>query len=702
MPKHPLNIFLPAAGLGERLRPITNHLPKPLLPVLGRPLIEIILERLTAVCSGRIGINLHYKPDMIRAWARGSAYADRIEFFPESTILGTGGALKNAGAFLSKGPFLVHNSDILLNIDFSRLIETHLSSGNIATLATHDLPKFNNVVVDEKGALIDVENPGTSTPDPKTAGEKVAYTGIAVYSPEILRFLPPGVSHATVAWVAAAAARQKVQTLDFTDCSWNDIGTPATYAAGILDALRESGETIYLSSSATCGDFESDGYMVVEAKSEISGGGRLRNCIVLPGARVSGTHKNGILGPDYSIELSESEMQPTLHAAEQKRVSLSEPLFARYFDKASSATDVSNNSALRTPHSALWADAILIGLGGSDRRYFRVRNRSRSAVLMECRPEDPDYERHLVYTRFFAAHTVPVPKLISTDEARKAALFEDLGDTSLYSYMKLPRSNGHIGDIYRRVLDILVKLHAKATENIQECPLLQARIFDYDYLRWETGYFLERFVLGLKKIPLSNTQPLDDEFHRLAQNVDSFPKAVIHRDFQCQNIMITHGSVPRVIDFQGARMAPAAYDIASILWDPYHRLDDSVREGLIEYYVREMKMAYHKGAQKNPSPRSSPRRGEEARDSLSPRRKEGRGEGASQSAFDEKTFFDSLILCRLQRHMQALGAYGFLSEVKGKKYFLKHIPEALRLLREETTLTKNEYPVLYRLVQNLG
>ncbi len=69
MPKFPITIFLPAAGLGERLRPVTNHLPKPLLPVLGKPLIEIILERLTAVCSGAIGINLHYKPEMLRDWA---------------------------------------------------------------------------------------------------------------------------------------------------------------------------------------------------------------------------------------------------------------------------------------------------------------------------------------------------------------------------------------------------------------------------------------------------------------------------------------------------------------------------------------------------------------------------------------------------------------------------------------------------------
>jgi len=183
MPKFPINIFLPAAGLGERLRPITNHLPKPLLPILGKPLIEIILGKLTAVCSGRIGINLHYKPEMIREWADGSAYADRIEFFHEDPILGTGGALKNAEKFLRGGPFMVHNSDILLDIDFTRLIETHLSSGNIASLVTHKHPKLSNVVVDDNGFVLFVENPGESKPDPSTVAKKVAYTGIAMYSP---------------------------------------------------------------------------------------------------------------------------------------------------------------------------------------------------------------------------------------------------------------------------------------------------------------------------------------------------------------------------------------------------------------------------------------------------------------------------------------------------------------------------------------
>jgi NDP-sugar pyrophosphorylase family protein/aminoglycoside/choline kinase family phosphotransferase len=654
MKQFPVNIFLPAAGLGERLRPVTNHMPKPLLPILGRPLIEIILERITAVCSGTIGINLHYKPELLRDWARTSLYADRIRFFPEEPILGTGGALKNAEAFLSSSHFLVHNSDILLDIDFGRLIDAHLTSGNIATLVTHKHPKYSNVVVDENDCLIDVENPGGSRPNPDTIAKKVAYTGIAVYSPEILKFLPTGVSHMTVAWIAASKAGHRVQTFDVSGAYWNDIGTPASYVASVLDALRENGETVHVSPNTTCGKIGTDGFIVLESGSEVRDRAHLRNCIVMPHARVSSRHENRIIGPDYAIDLRETEMQPSLHAREQKKVVLNSPLFAAYFGVQEKIRNIGEDEL---------TDAILIGLGGSDRRYFRVRNNGKTAVFMECRPDDPDYERHLIYTRFFEAHSVPVPGLIASDDTDKCALFEDLGDTSLYSYLKLPHDDAHIEEIYRSVLDILVALHGRTTAHVHECPALRDRIFDHAYLRWETNYFLDQFVLGLHKTKLNDMAALKDEFNRLAQKVDAFPKGVIHRDFQCQNIMVTPGGIPRVIDFQGARMAPVAYDVASILWDPYYRIDNGIRERLLDYYMDEIKR--------------------------------------NSAGFHETSFRESIIPCRLQRHMQALGAYGFLSAMKGKKYFLKHIPEALRLLREETTATKNDYPELYKLVHCL-
>jgi aminoglycoside/choline kinase family phosphotransferase len=71
-----------------------------------------------------------------------------------------------------------------------------------------------------------------------------------------------------------------------------------------------------------------------------------------------------------------------------------------------------------------------------------------------------------------------------------------------------------------------------------------------------------------------------------------------------------------------------------------------------------------------------------------------------QEEFDEDTFRESLLICRLQRHMQALGAYGFLSSVKGKTYFLRHIPEGLRLLKEDITVMKDKYPALHQLIMS--
>lgn len=619
-----INVFIPAAGLGERLQPITFHIPKPLLPIAGKPVLEMILERTYLLPVRHIGINLHYKGDVIEDWIDRSAFRDRIIIFPEEPVLGTGGALKNAAGLLSEGTFLVHNSDILSDINLDRLIEFHRSSGNIATLAVHDFSRFNTVTVDSDGLLKGV---GNSLIHGSEARKRVAFTGIAAYDPAFLRFLPEGTSSVVDAWMAAVASDNRIGTLDLSGSYWSDIGTPSAYAAAVIERLRSEGETVYIHPSVRgCHSAEMDGYVVMEEKSAVGKGAAIRNCIFLPGSGLNEnvSIENCITGPGFKIPLTEGEM---LGASGGDRI-------------------------------------FLIGTGGSDRKYYRIREEKASTVLVRFNSGDEDFRRHLVYTDFFRKYDIPVPALLKADPERMEALFEDLGDLSLYSWLKCFRPEKDVEAMYRRVIDIAVMLHAVAMVHVSECPLLKERLFDYDHLRWESSYFMQNFISRTGNVRVNDAMRLAGEFHRLAMKVISFPNALIHRDLQSQNIMVTRGGVPRLIDYQGARIGPPAYDVASLLWDPYYRLEGRLRERLLDHYIEGMKE--RSGADCN-----------------------------------EQAFRDALLSCRLQRHMQALGAYGFLSAVKGKKYFLKHVEEGVRLLREDISIAKDEYPALYELALKL-
>lgn len=615
-----LNAFIPAAGIGERLRPITEYIPKPLLPVLGRSLLERTLERVSSAGVGRIGINLHHKGDAIRAWLEASRYAGQVACFREEVLLGTGGALKNAESLLGDGaPFLVHNADILTDIDLPALIAAHFVSGHIATLALHDHPVHNKVAVDEAGRVV-----GVGEVTVKPGAERVlAYTGIAVYAPAFLEYLPDGPSHAPDFWLEAVAAGSTVGSVDVTGCVWHDVGTPASYAAAVVDTLRRDGEWVYAAQGVEARDIDIDGYVAVETGALLEDGALLRNAVVLPGGRGArgARYENCIVGDGFAVSLREHEFL----------------------------------GALPSEHG------VQIGVGGSGRRYFRAWEGGGTVVRMVCQPDEPDYERHMAYSHFFARYGVPVPKVLREDPDAKRAEFEDLGDLSLYNYLRFPRAPQEVEEMYRRVLESLVVLHVDASRHVEECPLLATRPFDFEYFRWETAYFLERFVEGVRAIQPESREALDAEFDRLAHDADALPKAVIHRDLQSQNIMITRGE-PRFIDYQGARLAPPAYDIASVLWDPYYRIDDATRERLVAHYVTLRQQ---------------------------------------RGGFDPDAFYRALAICRLQRHMQALGAYGFLSVVKGKHYFRKHIPEGLRLLRTDAAETADAYPAIAALVARL-
>ncbi len=662
-----LNVFIPAAGLGKRLQPITNHLPKPLLPVLGKPLLERVIERVAPLGAAKIGVNTHHFQQQVSSWILGSKYAGQVEIFYEKDLMGTGGAIRNAGRILSNSTFLVHNTDISSNIDLEVLIEVHESSGNLVTLAVHDHPELNNLRLDATGLLKDV----TRSQEPQTCKSRLkqaAYTGIAVYRPDFIEHIPAGSSDMVSCWLKALASGATIGTVDVTGAEWKDLGRPDSFAETVWDELRSQGERVFINQEFSgCRHVIFQGITVIEAKAEVTGPVTFENCILLPGALVGATkskQRNRIIGPDYSIEIPEPNV-----CSENKDSGpeIQEKLIKKVFGAKKDRLSVST-----------------LSFGGSDRSYYRLRLGSRSAVLMITDKTDPDYERQLQYSIFFNGLGLPVSRLIAAASIEEtiqnnamsghSAVFEDLGDFSLYSWMKCRRQVEDIESMYKKVLEIIVKMHTFSTA-VDSFPTTgkpaafrletpKFRKFDFDHLCWESSYFLREFVVGFCRQDIADSAFLDDEFHRLAVEVDSYPKRVIHRDCQSQNIMIVQKDRPYLIDYQGARIGPPAYDLASLLWDPYIKIEENLRERLILFYIKI--------------------------------RTEIDGD-----SFDQSLFRRSILPCLLQRHMQALGAYAFLSMTKGKEYFEKFIPGALGMLCAELEQVKDRFPVLYGLVRKI-
>lgn len=219
-----------AAGLGTRLRPLTERLPKPLLPLAGRPLIEYTLAWIAAAGITQVMINLHYKGDLIReALGDGRRFGLDLSYSEEPEILGTGGGLKHVEGFLGDGPFLVVNADILTGLDPRELIAAHARNRGLVTLAVRRAPdaaSYGVLGLDDEGRIRRFLGRGAWQ---GPALHEVMFTGIHVVEPRVLAEIPPGVfAPITDAYIAMVERGERVFGHP-TDASWIDIGTPDRY-----------------------------------------------------------------------------------------------------------------------------------------------------------------------------------------------------------------------------------------------------------------------------------------------------------------------------------------------------------------------------------------------------------------------------------------------------------------------------------------
>jgi NDP-sugar pyrophosphorylase family protein len=232
-----------AAGLGTRLRPLTETLPKPLLPIAGRPLIvwNLLLLRRHGVTD--VIINLHHLGHLLeQALGDGSRFGMRIAYSQEPVLLGTGGGLKQAEPFFSGEPFFALNGDTLFDLDLGAMAAAHRRRGAVATMAVRadpDPEQWGAVELDDTQRIVRINRRGMAAGGQT---EKRMFAGVHVMHPRLLADVPAGRGSSIIeAYVGAIQAGEPVAGFELRGY-WSDVGTPERYAqvqrdaeAGLID-----------------------------------------------------------------------------------------------------------------------------------------------------------------------------------------------------------------------------------------------------------------------------------------------------------------------------------------------------------------------------------------------------------------------------------------------------------------------------------
>ena len=224
-----------AAGLGTRLRPLTDDRPKALVEVAGRTLLEITLSRLRACGVREVIINVHHRAEMIVEYLKkNSNFGMGIEISREEILLDTGGGLKKAAYFFwgdsSEKPFILHNVDVISTIDLEKMARSHTESQALATLAVQDRKASRYLLFDQDLQLCGRRGDRDSKPELLGSPEKVrdlAFSGIHVISPRFLGMMvEEGVFSIIGAYLRLAGVGEKIVGFRVDEYYWRDLGKP--------------------------------------------------------------------------------------------------------------------------------------------------------------------------------------------------------------------------------------------------------------------------------------------------------------------------------------------------------------------------------------------------------------------------------------------------------------------------------------------
>ncbi len=303
-----------AAGLGTRLEPLTNIRPKPLFPVLNRPLLGITIEQLRDMGAAGVIINAHHLAEMVERFAEEKGWGLEIEVRVEPEILGTGGGIRNCADFLYDAPlFVVINADIYHTFDLRPALHYHKEANNLATLVLYDYPRFNQVGIDEEGRIVSVrekEIQKSSSPS-----KVLTFTGIHIISPRLFDSMPSaGYFDIIEFYIQLASKGEAVRGHQMQEGYWRDIGRVKDYIALHQDLMRVEGKSIIHPEAHIEDGVRMEGSVCVGKGTRIGRGALIKDsiiwddvviekgsmaegCVVGDRTRVTGQHQGEVLIP---------------------------------------------------------------------------------------------------------------------------------------------------------------------------------------------------------------------------------------------------------------------------------------------------------------------------------------------------------------------------------------------------------------------
>ena len=289
------------------------------------------------------------------------------------------------------------------------------------------------------------------------------------------------------------------------------------------------------------------------------------------------------------------------------------------------------------------SDWIKLPADGSKRVFYRVSNEKGSCIVMANPPTERNAEKenlsYLEIGKHLFSKGIPVPCIYRYDLDRGWFIMEDLGEQNLQEIAS--DSDSRI-TIYKKVIELLIEIQLKGREGFNPEWCYHTKRYDRFIMeKFESDYFLKYFLQGLLGLKQDLSQ-LGSSFEHLSYRASLADNDfVLHRDFQSRNLIIKCDKIG-VVDWQGARLGPLQYDLASLLIDPYVGLTKDERTVLYDYYLTILEKCL---------PRISP------------------------------SFTEYYPYLAIQRNLQILGAFSYLSNIQGKKRFLSYVSPALRSLQ---------------------